>query len=65
MGFSQQECWSGLLSPSPRDRPDPSIKPVFPALTGGFFTTSAIWEARFFLNYDLKHSTVPHCVLQL
>ena len=39
MGFPRQEYWSGLPFPSLRDLPDPGIKPVSPALTGGFFTT--------------------------
>ena len=42
MGFSRQEYWSGLPCPPPGDLPDPGIKP---ALAGGFFTTSATWEA--------------------
>ena len=48
MGFSGQEYWSGLPCPPPRDLPDPGIKPISlmsPALAGGFFTTSATWEA--------------------
>ena len=48
MGFSRQEYWSGLPCPPPRDIPDPGIEPAFPmspALAGGFFTTSATWEA--------------------
>ena len=32
MGFFMQESWSGLLFPSPRDLPDPGIKPRSPAL---------------------------------
>ena len=32
MGFCRQECWSGLLFPSPGDLPDPGIKPGSPAL---------------------------------
>ena len=32
MGFSRQEYWSGLPCPSPRDLPDPRIKPRSPAL---------------------------------
>ena len=39
MGFSWQEYWSGLPSPSPRDHPYPGIEPVSLALAGGFFTT--------------------------
>ena len=27
MGFSRQECWSGLSFPSPEDFPDPGIEP--------------------------------------
>ena len=51
MGFSRQEYWSGLLCPSPGDLPDPGIKPMSlmsPALAGGFFATSATWEAHLF-----------------
>ena len=46
-GFSRQEHWSGLPFPSPGDLPHPEIEPeslMSPALTGGFFTTSATWE---------------------
>ena len=32
MGFSRQEYWSGLPCSSPRNLPDPGIKPVSPAL---------------------------------
>ena len=45
MGFSRQEYWSGLPCPPPGDLPNPGIKPMSPALAGGFFTTSATWEA--------------------
>ena len=48
MGFSRQEYWSGLLCPPPGDLPNPGIEPtslISPALAGGFFTTSATWEA--------------------
>ena len=38
MEFSRQEYWNGLPFPSPGDLPDPGIKPVSPALAGGFFT---------------------------
>jgi len=47
--FSRQEYYSGLTFPSPGDLPDPGIEPeslMSPALAGGFFTTSATWEAR-------------------
>ena len=48
MEFSRQEYWSGLPCPPPGDLPDPGMNLFLlslPALAGGFFTTSAIWEA--------------------
>ena len=48
MGFSRQEYWSGLSCPPPGDLPNPEIKPpslMSLALAGGFFATSANWEA--------------------
>ena len=50
IGFSRQEYWSGLPCPLPGDLLDPVIEPVSLmslALAGGFFTTSATWEARY------------------
>ena len=48
MEFSrQEEYWSRLLLPTPRDLPDPGIKFTSlesPVLAGRFFTTSAAWE---------------------
>ena len=38
MESSRQEYSSGLPFPPPGDRLDPGIKPVSPALVGGFFT---------------------------
>ena len=48
MGSPRQEYWSGLPFPAPGALPDPGIAPtslMSPALAGGFFTTSATWEA--------------------
>jgi len=48
MEFSRQEFWSEVPFPSSGDLPDTGIKPdslASPALAGGFFTTSATWEA--------------------
>ena len=42
MEFSRQEYWSGLPYPTPRDLPDPGIKPTCPAcpaLADRFSTT--------------------------
>ena len=53
MGFSRQEYSSGLPCPLPGDLPDPGINlcllNLSPALAGGFFTTSATWEAQPYL----------------
>ena len=46
--FSRQEYWSRLPFPTSGDLSDPEIESVYlvsPALVGGFFTTSATWEA--------------------
>ena len=47
MGFPRQEYWSGLPFPSPRNLPDSRIKPMSPALAGGFFTTEPSREPQF------------------
>ena len=47
-GIFQAEYWSGLPLPPAGNFPNPETEPVSlasPALAGGFFTTSAIWEA--------------------
>ena len=45
MGFSRQEYWRGLPFPSPQDLPGLGIKPVSPALAGGFFTVEPPGES--------------------
>ena len=45
VGFPRQEYWSELLFPSPWDLPLPGIKPMYPALAGGFFYHWATMEA--------------------
>ena len=39
VGFSRQECWSGLSFSSSGDLLDPGIEPSLPALASRFFTT--------------------------
>jgi len=63
MEFSRQDYWRRLLCPPPGDLPDSCIEDVSlksPALTGMFFTTSAIWEAPYsiiqVLNVDKEES---------
>ena len=56
-GFSRQADWSGFPCLPPGDLPDPGIEPeslTFPALAGGFFTTSASWEAHRWGNQSTK-----------
>ena len=49
MEFFRQEYWSGLPRPPPEDLRDLGIRELSslmpPALAGGFFTSSATWEA--------------------
>ena len=50
VGFSRQECWSGLPCPAPGDFADTGIKPTSLASLGlavGFFTTELPDEAHF------------------
>ena len=39
MGFSRQEYWNGLPSPSPEDLPNPGIEPRSPALEADTLTS--------------------------
>ena len=53
MGFSRQAYWSGLPCLSPGDLPhlgEWTMSLTFPALAGGFFTTSPTWEV--LSNFD-------------
>ena len=68
MGFSRQECWSGLPCPPPGGLPDPGMEPaplMSPALAGVFFTTGApwvcanLWQAQLDPNTGGKASPCP------
>ena len=51
--FSRQEYWSGLPFPSPRDLPDPGIRPVSPAyltLADRFFTSEPLGKPKITVN---------------
>ena len=66
MGVSRQEYWSVLPFPPPGDLPNPEIELtslVSPALGGVFFTTSATWEAQFFVYYvlDVEYRSMDTC----
>ena len=59
--ISRQENWSGLPCPPQGDFPSPGFEPEFlmsPALAGGFFTTSAIWEAYIYTHIHTYIYTV-------
>ena len=63
-----KECWSGLPFATAEDLPDPGIKPaspVFPALVGGFFTTSATWEAYSRLEVIIKPDFSPVLIMMI
>ena len=48
MGFPKQVYWNRLPFCSSGDLPDPGIEPMSllsPELAGGFFATSATWDA--------------------
>jgi len=64
MEFSRQEYWRELSFPPPGGSPDPGIKLVVslttPALAGGFFTTSATWEAPDFIGAHPNIHTNSH-----
>ena len=63
--FSRQGYWNGLPFPTPGDLPHPGMEPASPAsptLAGGFFTTSATWEALKHLKKDtMGSSNRPWC----
>ena len=54
-GFFQQEYWSGLPFP----HPGAFTYLLFPALLGGFFTTSATWEACALPTNNFNSLTFP------
>ena len=47
LGFSKQKYWSGLPFPSPRDLPNPGIKPLSPKLQGVLFTAEPPGKLQF------------------
>ena len=49
---NRQEYWSGLPLPAPEYLPIPGTEPASSALAGGFFTTSATWEALGFQRFN-------------
>ena len=71
MGFSRQECWSGLPFPPSGYLPNPGIKPTSlgsPALASDFFTTASPGKPPTFLlamslrspQWSLPHGGIHH-----
>ena len=52
MRFLRQEHWSGFLFPPPGDFLDPWIKPKFPVLANGFFTTEPLGKPTLCSSHD-------------
>ena len=57
MGFSRQECWSGLPYPPPGDLSDPGIEPASPALQVDSLPLSC-QEGSIFSYLDLNVRTI-------
>ena len=57
MGFSKQECWSGLPFTSPGDLPDPGIQLKSPALQADFFT---VWASREVILLEVDCQSLLH-----
>ena len=70
MRSSKKEHWSELLCPPPGDLPDPgsNLHPfISPALAGGFFTTSATWEApiKVLVPFNLTYKTLYGMIVRV
>ena len=50
MGFSRQECWSGLPFPSPGNLPDPGIEPRSPMLQADALLSEPPGKPNFYGN---------------
>ena len=65
MGFSRQEYWSGLPSPSPGDLPDPAIEPESPALQAD--SLPLIHRGRLYIihiqMYNVIYIYISHIIL--
>ena len=54
MGFPRQDYWNKLSFPSPANLPHPGIKPMSPALAGGFFTTEPLEKPQYLSTFSQK-----------
>ena len=65
MEFSRQEYWSGLPFPSPRDLPNPGIKPGSPALEADSLTSEPPGKPNsyYYLVHQFIHSSDKHLLI--
>ena len=63
MGFSRQDCWSGLPCPSPGELPDPGIKSRSSALLAVYLPSEPLGEPTFQYSYSLN--CIKHNIIQL
>ena len=63
MEFSRQEDWRGMPFPSPGDRPNPGIKPRYPALQADSLPLSL--QGRSLCPFTLLQMALFHSFLQL
>ena len=54
MGFSRQEYWSGLPSPSPGDLPDPGMEPGSPTLQADYLPSEPLTPEKSLLIVHCK-----------
>ena len=72
MGFSRQECWSGLPFPSLGDLPDPGIEPRSPALQADALPSEppgkpklSDWKVYHHPCYILPHCFPKSCSIRI
>ena len=53
MGFFKHVFWSGLPFPSPRDLPNPGIKPRSPTLQTGALPSEPPGKPKFYKDYTI------------
>ena len=60
LGFSRQECWSGLPFPSLGDLPNPGIEPRSPVLEADALTSVLSFKflSIYYFNFYQKNGTV-------
>ena len=62
MGFSRQECWSGLPFPSPGDLPNPGIESGSPALQAYTLPSEPpgkLYKVQYYVLILLMDSGIP------